>query len=249
MSFNTSTPPSGVTVWGRRAATPQLVVGILLMVAGILLTADRLNLFDVTGVLRLWPMALVAVGALMLAQRSDPQGRLWGAVWLFLGVWLLLRSLGWVRIGLFELFWPVVLVLIGVKLALNAMRHEAPRDGIAPQGSASLFAVMGESKRVNTDKPFRGGQMSAFMGGCQLDLRQATILPGEDATIDVFALMGGLEIWVPSNWTVVSHIVPIMGSVDDKRLPAVPVPGAVEEANRRLLLRGQIVMSGLTIKS
>ena len=246
----TTTPRTvGSGVSPRRSVTPQLVVGIFIMIAGIVLTVDRLNLFELTGVLRLWPAAIIAIGAGMLIQRSDAPGRFWGTVWLGLGGWLLLNSLGIVRVGFGEIFWPVVLVLIGTRLAINAMRHESPRDGSPTVGSASLFAVLGESKRVNTDNPFRGGQMSAFMGGCHLDLRQATIPPGQEAVIDVFAIMGGLEVWVPSNWAVVSHIVPIMGSVEDKRLPVAPPQTPVTDTPGQLLLRGQIIMGGLTIKN
>lgn len=245
----TTTPPTaGSDVSTRRSVTPQLVVGIFIMIAGIVLTVDRLDLFELTGILRLWPAAVIAIGLGMLLQRTDPPGRFWGTVWLGLGGWLLLNSLGLIRVGIGEIFWPLVLVLIGTRLAINAMRHESPRDG-NPVGAASLFAVLGESKRVNTDNPFKGGQMSAFMGGCHLDLRQAAIPSGQEAAIDVFAIMGGLEIWVPSNWTVISHIVPIMGSVDDKRLPVAPPQTPAVDPPGRLVLRGQLVMGGLTIKN
>lgn len=219
------------------------------MIVGLLLTADRLGLFALTGVLRFWPVVVIAIGIAYLVQKSStPQGRFWGSVWLILGVWLLLNSLGVIRVGIGEVFWPFVLIFIGVKLVTHAMRHEVNPEG-GGAGQASLFAVMGESKRITNDNPFKGGQMSAFMGGCQLDLRQAVIPAGGEATIDVFSIMGGLEIWVPSHWTVVSHIVPVMGSVDDKRLPAPPPQTPVTETPPRLLMRGQIVMSGLTIKN
>ena len=90
--------------------------------------------------------------------------------------------------------------------------------------------------------------MTAIMGGCHLDLRQATIPPGNEAIIDVFAVMGGHEIWVPGDWTVVSQVMPIMGSVDDKRLPAVE-RATTGEGRPRLVLRGFVVMGGLVIKN
>jgi predicted membrane protein len=230
-----------------RTATPQLIIGVFIMIAGLLLTADRLDLFDFTGVLRFWPVPIIGMGLGMLVNRTDSQGRFWGSVWLLLGTWLLLNSLGIVRVGIGQVFWPLVLVFIGVKLVTHAMRHEV-NPGTAGSG-ASLFAVMGESKRISNENPFKGGQMSAFMGGCQMDLRQAVIPGGGEAVIDVFSIMGGLEVWVPSNWTVVSQIVPVMGSVDDKRLPMPPPQVPATDTPPRLVLRGQIVMSGLTIKN
>ena len=115
-----------------------------------------------------------------------------------------------------------------------------------PSGTVTLFAVMGEAKRASNDKPFRGGEMTAVMGGCVLDLRQATILPGEQGILNVLAVMGGHEIWVPPGWLVVSDVVAILGGVDDKRLPPLePLP----EGPPRLRLRGIVLMGGLVIKN
>ena len=88
------------------------------------------------------------------------------------------------------------------------------------------------------------------MGGTQLDLRQATIEPGHEAVINVFTLMGGHELWVPSEWMVVSDVIPLLGGVDDKRLPPIdPAARRPDDAHPRLVLRGMVVMGGLTIKS
>ena len=34
-------------------------------------------------------------------------------------------------------------------------------------------------------------------------------------------MMGGHEVWVPQGWTVVNDVMPILGGVEDKRLPPV----------------------------
>jgi hypothetical protein len=115
-----------------------------------------------------------------------------------------------------------------------------------PSGSVTLFAALGEAKRASNDAPFRGGEMTAIMGGCVLDLRQATVLPGEQATVNVLAVMGGHEIWVPQDWAVASDIVPIMGGVDDKRLPPMQ---AIPANAPRLRLRGVVLMGGVAIKN
>jgi len=115
-------------------------------------------------------------------------------------------------------------------------------------GTISLFAALAASKRASTDSPFRGGDMTAFMGGCHLDLRLATIPRGGEAVIDVFTLMGGLEIWVPPGWAIVNQVLPFMGGVDDKRLPPLEPVGS-PDTRPRLVLRGMVVMGGLMIKN
>src|SRR5688500_5963930 len=206
------------------SVTPQLAFGIFIMLLGVLLTLDRLRLIDTADVLRLWPAGFIVLGATILTRGIGPHGRFWGTAWILFGTWLLLNTLNIVQVGFWELFWPVVLMLIGGSLVMQTMRHGGwPRSSGTGAPSSNLFAVMGESKRHLDDNPFRGGSMTAFMGGCVLDLRQASIAPGQEAFIDVLAIMAGHEIVVPVGWEVVSQIVPIMGSVEDKRLaPAGP---------------------------
>jgi hypothetical protein len=103
------------------------------------------------------------------------------------------------------------------------------------------MAVMGAVMRGNNSHVFRGGDLTAVMGGCELDLRHAAI-DGE-AVIDVFALWGGIEIRVPEDWSIESRVVPIMGGVEDKTRPP---QGA---SRHRLVLRGFVVMAGVEIKN
>jgi predicted membrane protein len=234
----------------RVNVTPQLAIGICIMAAGILLTLDRLHIAQTDRLLRFWPAALVAVGVTIWVRRPDRQGRFWGSVWIFVGAWLLLNTLGLVRVGFWELFWPLVLVLVGLKLVMHTVSRPAEQQDTAARRGVTLLAILGESKRSSDDKPFRGGQMTAIMGGCQLDLRQATMAPGDEAPIDLFALMGGLEIWLPSSWAVATDVVPILGGVEDKRLPAVADARVDRPAEPpRVLLRGHVVLGGLTIRN
>lgn len=231
----------------RIAVTPQLVLGVLIMAAGVLLMLDRLQIAEAARVLRFWPAALVAIGV-MFWRRGDRQARFWGGVWIVAGVWLLASSLGLVRVGFWELLWPILLVVLGLKLIMHTVNRPAAAD--PPRGAGvRLLAVLGESKRSCDDSPFPGGQMTAILGGCQLDLRQATLVPGTEAALDLFALMGGLELWLPSSWSIAMDVVPILGGVEDKRLPAVPNGRGERHAPPRLVLRGHVVLGGLTIRS
>jgi Domain of unknown function (DUF5668) len=231
----------------RTTVTPQLVLGVFLLLVGVMLTLDRLNILDADLGLRFWPLLLVAVGGKLLADRSDPKSRFWGTVWVFVGLWLLLNSLGLVRVGFWDLFWPVLIIFLGVSIIRQAYyRGQSTLKGTS-SGGAHLAAILGESKRTVTDNPFEGGELTAFMGGCVLDLRQAVLPPGASATIDVFAMMAGHEVFVPNGWVVESRIVPIMGGVDDKRLPSGD--NTAVEGRPRLIMRGLVIMGGLVIKS
>ena len=232
------------------SVTPQLALGVFIMAAGVLLTLDRLELVEIGGTLRLWPGFLIAIGVVMLANRRDAAGRFWGGAWIVVGGGLLLNTLGLVRVAIWELFWPAVLILIGLKLVTQTTKRRAEAAaGVTTSGSQ--VAILAESNRSSQDAPFRGTEMTAILGGCRLDLRQATILPGEQAVIDVFALMGSVEIWVPGTWSVNTDVIPILGGVEDKRLMPSPGPetSTVAAPPPTLILRGQIVLAGLTLKN
>jgi len=232
--------------------TPRLIIGLAIALFGVVLVFDRLNLVVADEVLRWWPGVIIAIGAMIFTQSRRIGGGINGAIVMLIGGWLLLNSLGILRVGFWEMFWPLVLIGIGAALVLQTLGRRSREVSAADRDNTlAVFAVMGGVKRISTAERFRGGEITALMGGTQIDLRQATIPPGEEAVIDVFVVMGGGEIIVPPSWTVVTPLVPVMGGVDDKRLP--PLPGSAENiAGRpapRLVLRGLLLMGGIEIKS
>jgi hypothetical protein len=120
-------------------------------------------------------------------------------------------------------------------------RPSVPAAATDTNSRMNAMAILGGVSRGNNSKAFRGADLLAFMGGCEIDLRKAAI--NGEATIDLFVMWGGIEIRVPEDWTVVSQIVPLMGGVDDKTRPP---QGATEH---RLVLRGLAVMGGVEIKN
>jgi predicted membrane protein len=230
--------------------TPRLIVGLAIALFGVVLVFDRLNVVVADQVLRWWPAVIVAVGALIFHQARRVGSGVNGVIVMLIGGWLLLNSLGIMRVRFWELFWPLVLVGIGAMLVMQAMgRRRREIAGTNADNTLTVFAVLGGVKRTITADRFRGGEVTAFMGGAHLDLRQATIPPGEEATLDIFAVMGGCEILVPPSWTVSTPIVPIMGGVDDKRLPPVPGSAEIIGGKPRLVIRGMLLMGGIDLKS
>jgi hypothetical protein len=108
---------------------------------------------------------------------------------------------------------------------------------------ASLFSLLSSSKRRWGKSVFRGADTTAFMGGCELDLRDALMGPGELAVVDVFVIMGGVTIFVPPHWTVSQEVVPLMGGVHDKTRSVPSNPA------QHLLVRGTVVMGGVEISN
>jgi len=233
--------------------TPRLVLGMGLALFGLLLTLDRLQLIDASLALRCWPVILIAIGVLQYrnaggAYRGARSAN--GLIWIVIGSWLLLNSLRILRVGIWDLFWPLVLIAVGVSLVMQTLRRADATASAGPgDDRLSIFAVLSGGRRTIVG-PFRGGEITGFMGGSQIDLRQATIPPGETARLEVFAVMSGCDLIVPSGWIVTTPAVVVLGGIEDKRLPAIPEASAVTRPSPpQLILSGFVMMGGITIKS
>lgn len=234
--------------------SPRALWGIGVMLLGIVLFVDRLGLAEAGFIVRFWPVLLIAYGVQQLSSTDVRTGtrvfKVNGAIWVALGGILLLRSVGIIKANLSDLFWPSLLILIGVRLVLG--RSAGVGGDIEGGADGALVAVLSGVKRVSAAVPFRGTEVTALLGGVQIDLRRAQLEPGQEAVIDLLAVMGGCEIFVPSEWVVSSPVVAILGGVEDKR---VLVPQTVIEAATartteppRLVLRGFVLMGGVTLR-
>jgi predicted membrane protein len=242
----------------NHSVTPKFVIGVCLVLAGVVLALDQLGLLYANHLLRFWPAALIIIGLVML-QRREGQSALRALVLIVVGGWLLLNTLGLVSLDLWEFLVPLLLVFFGARIMMRNRGSSSgappnlpgtgPQTGNSPAGGsgepvhASLFSLLSGSKRRWGKSVFRGAEMTAVMGGCELDLRDALMSTGELAVIDVFAVMGGVTIFVPPHWTVSQEVEAIMGGVHDKT-QSVPSNPA-----QHLLVRGTVVMGGVEISN
>ena len=224
----------------RRSIAPQLVMGLLIIVIGMLFTLENVGLVDAHHYLKFWPSGLIAIGLVKLWQGGG-SGTFSGFIFVFAGVWLLLEAMGIVTISLWNL-WPMLFVLVGGSMVWRGLYGaRSPENPLDSHSTVSAMAVLAGVNRRSNSKTFRGGDLTAVLGGCQIDLRQAAI-EGE-AVLDVFAMWGGIEIRVPENWSVSGRLTPILGGYEDKTHPTM------EATNQRLLVRGFVIMGGVEIKN
>jgi predicted membrane protein len=230
------------TAEGGWRLSPQLLLGLFIIGVGIVLTLDNLGILYADEVLRYWPAGLIAIGLLKLSQsRGGRGGGFAGLLFISAGTWLLLETIGIVRVSAREA-WPLVLVFIGAAIVWQGLRGGRPR-GPRTDGNDTLSAaaVLGGISRGNNSAAFQGGELTAVMGGLEIDLRQAHI-DGE-AVLNVFAMWGGIDIRVPEDWTVIGRVTPILGGVEDKTRP----PQAA--TSQRLVLQGLVIMGGIDVKN
>lgn len=217
--------------------SPRLVLGIGLMSGGLVLMLDSLGLVDASDYIRFWPLLVIGVGFAKIFQPCA--SRAGGAFWVVAGAALLSATTGLFSFGH---IWPAFLFVLGAHIAWRALAPRTVAPSADPTSRLDMFAFMGGSRRVVASEDFKGGSATAVMGGCEIDLRSASIVVGETAVLDCFAMWGGVDIRVPPDWVVANEATVFLGGVEDKTHPE---PGS----SKKLILTGLAVMGGVEVKN
>ena len=217
----------------------QLLIGLLVIFVGVIFTLGNLDIVNSYEIMRFWPVAVIVLGLYMAAVVDELPGRFTGILVAVIGFLLLSNNLGYLYFGIWDL-WPLVLVLVGFNMVWLALQSRVQSEDSSK--TVSGFAVLGGFNKTCNSQDFRGGELTALMGGGELDFRKASI-EVEQAMLNVHVLMGGYKIWVPEDWTVSCKIFPFMGGVDDKT--SAPQSGS----GKKLLIRGYTIMGGVEIRN
>jgi hypothetical protein len=190
----------------------RVVLGLVLVTIGVLFLLDQTGTLDAGDVIGdWWPVAIIAIGAVQLAEQ--PRAPVGPLIVVGVGVILLLTQLDVVEDDVWRFVWPIALVLVGLFFVLR--RPGATGAAGRPEDVVRTTAFFSGSDIVSTSQRFQGGSATAIFGGVTLDLRQARPDP-EGATLAVTAVFGGVDIIVPRGWRVQSKGTPIFGGFDNK---------------------------------
>ncbi len=232
-----------------RNAPSQLVLGALVIALGVLFLLDSLNIFSFRLALSFWPTVLILLGVVKLLDTRSPNGTLIGWGLILFGALLTLNRFGIFTYFSWRQFWPLLLIGIGLSVVYKAMQSRKAvdtgytKDDVGSEDNESVIEVislLGSFERRVTTPTFRGGEITAIMGGCVLDLRDSSI-DGE-STVSVFAAMGGITLKVPPDWTVILRGSAIMGGFEEKT--ARP-----PNNEKRLIVRGNAIMGAVEVRN
>jgi len=229
-----------------RRQRSRVVFGIFIIAVGLFALLDNLHLFDSHLVQPFWPLVFVALGALRLVQPQHARQWLFGAVLIAVGSAMTLQNLGVIHFQWRDL-WPLALIWVGLSVITKGIvfssrggadcagqRIELLEHGARIDASATMSGIV----LKNDSQEFSGGEINAVMGAVEVDLRQAGI--ATEAVLHLSVIMGGVEIRVPREWSVVINGAPVLGGIEDKTVPPM-VPG------KRLVIGGSVIMGGVEI--
>lgn len=254
--------------WGdqRTRSRGRVLTGVLIFFIGILLLLKTANLVFFPGWLFTWPMIFIALG-LITGAKHGFRGGVWIIFLTLGGIFLANEFDPTLNMGRF--IWPIILIAIGLMFIVRPRRHhrwhrwhhyhpyetkEAQAGNIgtasdAPSGDydrrdfIDITSVFGGTKKNVLSKNFKGGDITSFMGGSEIDLSQADF--NGTIKIDATNIFGGTKLIVPPNWDVQNDITAVFGGVDDKR----QVAGVTLDPNKVLILDGTCMFGGIEIRS
>ncbi|MBN1300565.1 MAG: hypothetical protein JW995_05055 [Melioribacteraceae bacterium] len=224
-----------------KISSTRLIIGLLILTLGVLFLLSNFDIIDysIPWFILDWRTILIIIGLIILATTGN-------------------RSTGSILIGIglifhFPEFWPLILIFLGVyiilrtgglvKFSSGSMTEKA--DFLSSGDYLNELAIFGGGKKYIKSTNFRGGKITAFFGGSEIDLIDSKLADGE-STLDLFALFGGTTILIPSDWSVEIDMIPIFGGfADNRRID----PDLVPQPGRTLKIKGLVLFGGGEIKN
>ncbi len=249
--------------------TPRIWSGLLLIAAGVLLLAYKMGA-PVPGWIFTWPMLLIALGLLTgLKSNFHNPGAL---IMIVIGGIFLIDQTN-PAFNFHNYLVPVILIAIGIIYVLRPRNSWTSRtekrwrerrydNELSDNSSAvnnikmdtnngneenaeyvEINAVFGGVKKIILSKNFKGGEITSFMGGTEINLLKADIQ--QPIVLEVNNVFGGTKLIVPSNWDVKNEVTAVFGGIEDKR----SINNAMPDPAKTMILKGTCVFGGIEVSN
>lgn len=222
-------------------------VGVSLILLGAGFLGDQLGYFDFGDLIgTYWPVIIILAGVIGLLDKGS--SKLGNMIVIAVGAIFLLSRLDLITRDVFKYIFPVALILIGanvifskgIKTNSSGVNSETWNKNRTVEDFVDHTVLMSGIENFNTSQSFKGGKLTAIMGGIELDLREAN-MEGTQCYIEATAIAGGIEIHIPRHWRVEAQGTPLLGAFTNKALsstdPAAPL----------LIIKGTAIMGGVEI--
>jgi predicted membrane protein len=237
--------------------------GLILLGIGALLLMRQTGVYIPNWVFT-WQMLLIVIGIF-----SGIKDRFRGGGWIIMiligGIFMYDRFDP--TINLFRFMWPVILISIGLLIILKPGRYRRWHHGrrfregfekwhqsntnimssdteqYSKEDYLDITSIFGGVKKIVVSKNFKGGDITNFMGGTEINFSQADIQG--TVVLDTTNIFGGAKLVVPASWEVKTETTAIFGGIEDKRDLHTLKP----DANKVLIIDGTCIFGGIEIRS
>jgi len=242
----------------RRGSEKRLYFGVILIVLGIILILERLNLIpeSMADLLISWQMLLVGIGILSLIGGN----RTAGTILIIIGGTFMIPELITVPHEIRQIYFPLILVAIGVSILFRQRDHHKFRIGTVPEENIADskpsdsynsfntfddFVIFGGREIFVNSQALAGGKATSIFGGIEFDLRKANLQPG-GAVIDCVSVFGGCGFKIPMDWNVRNEVTTIFGAFTDKR--GDTYSEKYYDPSKTIVIKGVSIFGGIEVK-
>jgi predicted membrane protein len=146
---------------------------------------------------------------------------------------------------------PLALIIGGLVMVFRSKKskdwHNNMEVVTSNENTLNVDVTFGGRKEIVTSKEFKGGNISATFGGCEINMTQADAVE-QPMVLNVKVSFGGVELVVPSHWELQNEIEPTFGSVEDHRAIRTSA-SSISEVKKVLILKGTCSFGSIEIKS
>lgn len=219
-----------------------VIWGIVLIAAGALFALNALNITNIDIFFDgWWTLFIIVPCAVGLFTEREKTGNIIGIA---VGVFLLLCCQDILSFSmLWKLLVPAIIVIIGLKMVFTGLFGNKANEIIAKikqnGGETKVGCATFSGCDLNYDgEVFEGAELTATFGGVKCDLRNAII--EKDCAIQVSAIFGGIDIFVPAGINVKVSSNCIFGGISNKT--------SVHKDAPTIYISGTCMFGGVEIK-
>ncbi|MDE0508515.1 MAG: hypothetical protein OXI17_07755 [Gammaproteobacteria bacterium] len=239
----------------------KTVAYVLVAIAGLLILSNVglfsfIGLTDLIGTLfRLLfnsiPYILTLAGIYWIVRSGRREAPTMAWLLTLFGAVLITSQLGLFGLSFGDMVAPMILLtvaffLVNPRNLLPGRLNTSNEDLDPEEQEIKLFAFMGGGELNYHSRRLRGGEVMAVWGGYDIDFSDAD-MEGDSMQLNLYCIMGGVEITVPANWRVEkSGAMCIMGGYSNKTWDMA------EELNlppKTLVVTGLALMGGGEIRN
>lgn len=245
--------------WDKRQRRGKVAGGILLVAIGILFFMKRAGV-EFPEWLFSWKTLLIGLGIISGIKHGFK--RFMWLVPVLIGTLFIVADNTGIE-GFKQFIWPVAIIMIGLFIIIKPRRSmnqrrwaryhqrhhhkfnwkEDVNAGSDSEDYMDASNVFGGFKKHVVSKNFKGGELTNFFGGGELNLTQADI--NGRVSLEITAVFGGVKLVVPRNWDVQSEITTFCGGIEDKRV----LDASAVDGSKILVLKGNAAFGGIDIVS
>ncbi len=236
----------------KKSVDRRNIAAILLILAGGLLFLETFDVVDINLKYYIfsWKTLMIAIGVIIVVSSEQ---RLTGYILMGAGLLFWLPSFASYNVSLHQVFWPLVLIAIGLIIITRRHKHDssgrgrrqvAGEDGSFPTDYIDDVSIFGGGIKRYSSQNLKGGNVTAIFGGSEIDLTTAQ-LSSEGTVVDLFTMFGGTKFIIPGSWQVKSEATSLFGGFSDKR--HIKPDQAVTD--KVFLIKGVVFFGGVEIKS